>query len=126
MLPRINPQQRPELSHHCILIRISLDPNGSGLRVLDQPRPARALDPSERGVEFLLQGVEAAVAVVNGGAEGAGGWVPAAAGFRGQVFPEEGVVYYAACVCLVSTFVGSRMLLWSFSNGCASTHLRES
>ena len=97
MLPRINAQQRPELSHHRILIRVRLDPNSTGLRVLDQPRPAGALDAGQSGVELLLHGVEAAVGGVDGFGQVAGGWLAAAAGFGGEVLPEEGVVCVAAC-----------------------------
>jgi hypothetical protein len=80
MLPRINAQQRPELSDHRILIRISLDADRARLRILHQPRPARTLDTGERGVEFFFQGVEVAVGGVDGLCQGARGWVATAAG----------------------------------------------
>ena len=111
MLPRINAQQRPELSHHRILVRVRLDPNRTGLRVLDQPRPAGALDAGQSGVELLLHGVEAAVGGVDGFGQVAGGWLAAAAGFGGEVLPEERVVCVAACrvlsasICRRLTFV---------------------
>ena len=104
MLPRINAQQRPKLPHNSILVRIRPDPDGAGLRILDQPGPAGALDAGERGVEFLLHGVEAAVGGVDGFAEGAGGRFAAAGGFGGEVFPEEGVVCVAACQTSLSAF----------------------
>ena len=96
MLPRINTQQRPKLTNHSILIRVRLDADSASLCILDQPRPAGALDACERGVELLFQSIEATEAVVDGCCETAGGWITAAAGFWGEVFPEEGVVCVAA------------------------------
>ncbi len=61
MLPRINPQQRPKLPHYRILVRVRLNHDRARLRILHQPRPARTLDPGERGVEFLLESGEGAV-----------------------------------------------------------------
>lgn len=97
MLPSINPQQRPKLPDDGILIRVRLDPNGPGLRILHQPRPAGALDTGERGVEFLLHAVEAAVGSGDGVAEFAARGLAAAGGGGREVFPEEGVVCCTAC-----------------------------
>lgn len=43
MLPRINPQQRLELSHHRILIRIRPHTHLPGLSILHQPSPSAPL-----------------------------------------------------------------------------------
>jgi hypothetical protein len=98
MLPRINSQNRPELSHYRVLVRIRPNLDTSRLSVLDQPRPATALDARERRVELLLECVEAAVAVVDGLAQRTcWGLAAALAGGR-QVLPEQRVVEVAAAV----------------------------
>ena len=98
MLPRINAQQRPELSHNRVLVRVGLDADGAGLGVLDQPRPAGALDAGEGGVHFGLEVVERAEVLVDALAQGAGWRLAAAGGFGREVLPEEGVVCVAAWV----------------------------
>lgn len=40
MLPRVNPQQRPVLSHDRVLIGIGAHGNRARLRILNQPRPS--------------------------------------------------------------------------------------
>jgi len=66
VLPGVNTQNRTELTDDGVLVGIRPDLDSSSLRVLDQPRPAAALDTRKRSVELLLEGIKAAVAVVDG------------------------------------------------------------
>lgn len=61
MLPRINSQQRLELSYNRVLVGICADLDLSCLSVLDKPCPTAALDTGERGVKFGLEVGEGAV-----------------------------------------------------------------
>lgn len=92
MLPGVDTQDGAELSDDRVLVGIRLDAHLAGLGILHQPRPAAPLDARERGVELLLEGIEAAVRVVDGGREGAGRGLAAALGRGREVLPEERVV----------------------------------
>jgi len=98
MLPSINTQNRPELPHYRVLVRIRPNLHTAGLCVLDQPRPSTALDARERCVELLLERVQAAIAIVNRLAERARRRLAAALAGGRQVLPKEGVVDVAAAV----------------------------
>jgi hypothetical protein len=98
MLPSINTQNRPELPHHRVLVRIRPDLHTARLRILNQPRPPTALNARQRGVELLLERVQAAVAVVNRLAQGARRGLAAALAGGRQILPEQGVVEMAAAV----------------------------
>lgn len=92
MLPRVNAENGAELANDRVLVRVRLDADGVRLDVLDQPCPAAALDAGKGSVELLLEGIEAAVAGVDGLGEGARRRLAAALRLGRQVFPEEGVV----------------------------------
>ena len=98
MLPGVDTEDGPELAHDGVLIRVCLDLNAAGLGVLHQPCPAAALDARQRGIELLLEGIQAAVALIDGTSELAGRGLAAALGGGRQVLPEEGVVDVAAAV----------------------------
>jgi hypothetical protein len=120
MLPSIDSQNRSELSYHRVLVRIRPNLHASRLCILDQPRPTTALDACKRRVEFLLERVEAAVAVVDGLAECAcRGLAAALAGGR-QVLPEQRVVEVAAAVevdeGLQGDLCGNVLLLLGFGD----------
>lgn len=66
MLPSVNTKNGSELADDGILVCVGSDLDGTGLGVLDQPSPARALDTGQSGVELLLQLVEAAIVGVDG------------------------------------------------------------
>jgi len=67
MLPRIDAQQRDILPHDGVLVGIGTDFHRARLRVLDEPGPAAALDPSERRIELALEGGEVTVRGINRG-----------------------------------------------------------
>jgi hypothetical protein len=94
----LNTQNRPELAHHWILVRICLDLHAARLNVLYQPRPSTSLHTRKRCVELLLERVQAAVALINGLAESACWGLTAALVGGRQVLPEERVVEVAAAV----------------------------
>lgn len=71
MLPSVNTEDGSELADNGVLVCVGSDLDGTGLGVLDQPSPARALDTGEGSVELLLHGIEAAVMGVDGLGEGA-------------------------------------------------------
>lgn len=98
MLPRINSQDGPELPHHGVLIRIRPYVHASGLRILDQPRPAASLDARQRSIELLLERIQAAIAVVDGLAKRTCWGLAATLGCGRKVLPEQGVVDVAAAV----------------------------
>jgi hypothetical protein len=98
VLPRINTEDRTELSDNRVLVGIRPNLDSTRLRILDQPRPAAALNSRERSVELLLESVEAAVAVVDSSREGARGRLAAALVGGREVLPEEAVVDVAAAV----------------------------
>ena len=103
VLPRINAKNWSELPYNGILVRVRLDTDGAGLCVLHQPRPTRALDAGERGVELLFESIQGAVGGVDCFGETAGWRIATAGRFGSEVLPEEGVVCVAACR-KVSTF----------------------
>lgn len=92
MLPRIDTEDGAELADDGVLVLVGLDTNVAGLDVLDEPRPTAALDASEGGIELLLEGVKAAVALVDLLGEGARRRLAAALRLGCEVLPEEGVV----------------------------------
>lgn len=98
MLPCVNTKQRPELSDDRILIGIGLDPDCTGLCILHEPSPSRALNTRKCSVEFLFHGIEAAVGAVDGGCELARWGLTSAGGLGGEVLPEEAVVCVATCI----------------------------
>jgi hypothetical protein len=65
MLPRIDAQQRRELTHDRVLIGICADQDLTGLVVFDEPGPSAALDTGKRGVELGLEGGEVLVGGFN-------------------------------------------------------------
>jgi hypothetical protein len=98
LLPRINTQNRAELTNDRVLVGVRLDLHAAGLSVLHQPRPSAALDTRQRSVELLFEGVEAAVAVVDGCGQLSGRGLTAALVGRRQVLPEQRVVDVATAV----------------------------
>ena len=98
MLPSINTQNRTELPHDRILVRIRPNLDSTGLGILHQPRPTTTLNPSKRRVELLLERVEAAIAVVDSSRQGARRGLAAALVGRREVLPKEAVVDVAAAV----------------------------
>lgn len=98
MLPGVNTQNGTELPDYRILVCVRLDLHAPCLRVLDEPGPAAALDASQGRIEPFLEGVEAAVAVVDGFGEGTRGGLAAALAGGGKVLPEKRVVDVAAAV----------------------------
>ena len=96
MLPGVDTKDGAELANDRVLVGVGLDADVAGLHVLHQPRPAGALDASERGVELALQLVERAVGLGDLGGESARWGFAAALGLRGEVLPEEGVVCVSA------------------------------
>lgn len=71
MLPSVNTEDRSELADNGVLVCVGSDLDGTGLGVLDQPCPARALNTGQSSVELFLHGVEAAIVGVDGLGEGA-------------------------------------------------------
>jgi hypothetical protein len=98
MLPRINTQNRPELPHHRILVRVRPNLHTPRLRVLNQPCPSAPLDTSQRSVELLFERVQTAIALVDRLAERTCRGLAAALVGGRQVLPEQGVVEVAAAV----------------------------
>lgn len=72
MLPSVDAQQRRELAHDGILVGVGADEDLSRLGVLDEPRPAAALDAGEGGVELVSEGGEGAVRGLDCGLWGGG------------------------------------------------------
>lgn len=58
MLPRVNAQQGNQVARDRILICAGDESQRAALLVLGQPRPATALDSSQRSVGLLLEGGE--------------------------------------------------------------------
>lgn len=71
---------------------VGLDANLASGLVLDKPGPAASLDTSQSSVELLLEGVEAAVGLVDGLAQLARRRLTTAGALGGQVLPEEAVI----------------------------------
>lgn len=88
MLPSINTKDGTELSHNRVLVCVRLNLNGASLRILHEPGPSTALDTRQRRVEFLLQRIQTAIAVIDGLAQGAGWGLASALVRRRQVLPE--------------------------------------
>jgi hypothetical protein len=98
MLPRINPQNRPKLPNHRILIRIRPNLHTPRLHILHQPRPSTPLDARQRAIELLLERVQASIAIIDRLGQRAARGLTAARVLRGQVLPEQGVIEVAAAV----------------------------
>lgn len=115
MLPGIDTENRADLADDGVLVGIRLDANAASLHVLNQPCPATALNASKGCVELLLEGVEAAVAVVDGLGEGSRRRLTTALRLRSQVLPKEGVVNVSTCAgelarCLKPRFCSANPL----------------
>lgn len=98
VLPGINTEKGLVLANNGVLVGVGADTDLAGLLVLDEPGPTAALNTSQRGVEIVLELIEAAVGAVDGLAEGAGGGLTTAGALGSQVLPEEGVVQVTTAV----------------------------
>lgn len=98
MLPGINTEKGLVLANDGVLVRVGANADLARLLVLDQPGPAAALNTGQRGVELVLELIEATVGGVDGLGEGAGGGLTTAGALGGQVLPEEGVVQVTTAV----------------------------
>lgn len=98
MLPRINPQNRPKLPHHRILIRIRPNLHIPRLRILHQPRPPTPLYSGQRSIKLLLERIQAAVAIINRLGEGTGRGLASSLALWCEVLPEQGMVDVSAAV----------------------------
>ena len=98
MLPRINPQQRLELSNHRVLVRIRPHLYGPGLGILDQPSPPAPLDPRQLSIHDLLQTIEPSISLVDSLSQLPSRRLSSTGGFGRQVFPEKGVVEVPSAV----------------------------
>lgn len=92
MFPRINAQKRHKLSHHRILVRIGPHADPSRLLILDQPRPATALNTRQFRVHHFLQLLQPAVRLLDLFPQCAAGRLSAALVLGRQVLPEQAVV----------------------------------
>jgi hypothetical protein len=98
MLPRINTENRTELSNDRILVRIRPNLHATRLRILDQPRPPTSLDTRQRRVKLLLERIQTSIAVVDSGSQLARRRLAATLAGGRQVLPEQAVVDVAAAV----------------------------
>ena len=78
VLPGIDAQNGTELADDEVLVCIRLDADLARLHILHKPGPAASLDAGQSGVEFLLECVRAAVALVDGTRKLASQWLAAA------------------------------------------------
>lgn len=98
VLPGVNAEKGLVLANNGVLVGVSADTDLAGLLVLDEPGPAAALNTSQRGVELVLELVEATVGAIDGLSEGAGGGLTTAGALGSQVLPEKGVVQVTTAV----------------------------
>jgi hypothetical protein len=65
VLPGVDAEQRSVGAADGVLVRARDDAEGAALLVLDQPRPAAALNACQRRVQLLAEGVEGAEVAVD-------------------------------------------------------------
>jgi len=71
---------------------VCLDHDVAGLGILNQPRPAAALNTSKRSIELLLELVQATVLLVDSFGERTGRRLTASLALGSKVLPEERVI----------------------------------
>lgn len=67
MLPGVDSQKRLQVAGDGVLVGTSDETEVSGRLILDKPGPARALDAGESSVGLLLEALERAKVLLDGG-----------------------------------------------------------
>jgi hypothetical protein len=73
VLPGVDAEEGLKVAGDGVLVQAGDDTEGARGLVLDQPGPAGALDAGEGGVGLLLEGLEGAKVLVDGGLREGGG-----------------------------------------------------